>query len=163
RRSVAGRRPDVERFVRRPAGPGAEDLLRIAGRDRAHARARGGGAHGSRHRASHRARAAARRRRAGRPPARPRGGRLARTGGAAPGGADAAAARVLATAGASVPGPHLAELETHSVRAYEHFVRSYRASVRGDAAESRRELDLAIALDSGFVSALYARMAIAEA
>lgn len=76
--------------------------------------------------------------------------------------ADRAAARVLAAANDNEPGPHFADIETASLEAYEHFVRSAEASDEGRMADQRAELDRAIALDSGFVTALAARMWIAQ-
>lgn len=75
--------------------------------------------------------------------------------------ADQAAARLLDAANARGPGPRLAETETASLDAYEHFVRSLQAGEAGRFLESTRELDAALALDSGFVSALRARLVVA--
>ena len=72
--------------------------------------------------------------------------------------ADEAAARLLDAAGAQERGPRLAELETSSVEAYRHFVRANRLLFEGHFGESARELDAAVALDSGFVSAVQARL-----
>lgn len=76
--------------------------------------------------------------------------------------ADRAAARVLAAANDNQPGPHFADIETASLEAYEHFVRSAEAADEGRMADQRVELDRAIALDSGFVTALAERMWIAQ-
>lgn len=75
--------------------------------------------------------------------------------------ADAAAARVLDAADAAGPGPRFAALETSSLEAYQHYVRSLQAVAQGQYAEGRRELDAAIALDSDFVSALVQRIRLA--
>jgi len=76
--------------------------------------------------------------------------------------ADRAAARVLAVANSDQPGPRFADVETGSLEAYEHFVRSEEAGDEGREADRRNELDRAIALDSGFVTALAERMRIAQ-
>lgn len=76
--------------------------------------------------------------------------------------ADRAAARVLAVANSNQPGPRFADIETGSLEAYEHFVRSEEAGDEGREADQRKELDRAIALDSGFVTALAERMRIAQ-
>jgi len=54
-----------------------------------------------------------------------------------------------------------ADVETSSSAAYQHFIRSEQAHAEGRFAEGARELDAAIALDSGFGSALLARLDIA--
>jgi DNA-binding SARP family transcriptional activator/TolB-like protein len=77
--------------------------------------------------------------------------------------ADEAASHILATAHAREPGPHLADVETANLDAYQHYVRAVQAQGEGRATDRKRELDAAIAEDSGFVSALLARMQIAEA
>lgn len=77
--------------------------------------------------------------------------------------ADEAAAHILETAHAHEPGPHLADVETANLDAYQHYIRAVQAQGEGRAADEKRELDVAIAEDSGFVSALLARMRIAQA
>lgn len=72
--------------------------------------------------------------------------------------ADHAAARLLIAANASAPGPHLAEVETSSLEAYQHYVRAVQAGDEGRDLDQRREVDAAIALDSGFVAALRMRL-----
>jgi len=72
--------------------------------------------------------------------------------------ADEAAARVLATVNAQRPGFRFTDLETSSVEAFQHFVRAMQAAQEGRTHEAYRELDAAIALDSGFVTAVHARM-----
>ncbi|HEY2805864.1 MAG TPA: BTAD domain-containing putative transcriptional regulator [Gemmatimonadales bacterium] len=72
--------------------------------------------------------------------------------------ADGAAERVLDAASASAPGPRFATIETSSLEAYQHYMRSQQASAQGHLVEAHRELDAAVALDSGFVSALVDRM-----
>ena len=76
----------------------------------------------------------------------------------APALADEAAARVLATVNAQRPGFLFTNLETSSVDAFQHFVRAMQAAQEGRTHEAYRELDAAIALDSGFVAAVHARM-----
>ncbi|HVX39157.1 MAG TPA: BTAD domain-containing putative transcriptional regulator [Gemmatimonadaceae bacterium] len=76
--------------------------------------------------------------------------------------ADEAAARVRSIADAAAPGPHLADLETANVDAFEHFVRAQQAQDEGRYADQIRELDAAVAADSGFTSAIVARMRIAR-
>jgi predicted Zn-dependent protease/TolB-like protein len=70
--------------------------------------------------------------------------------------ADRAAAAVLSVAGAQGPGFRLNEVETASTEAYQHFARAMVLLSRDDA-EGDHELDLAVALDSNFVSALHYR------
>src|SRR6185295_900406 len=72
--------------------------------------------------------------------------------------ADEAAARVLAAVNAQRPGFRIADLETSSVQAYQHFMHAMQMAQEGRMQESARDLDAAIALDSGFVSALHARL-----
>jgi DNA-binding SARP family transcriptional activator/TolB-like protein/Flp pilus assembly protein TadD len=74
--------------------------------------------------------------------------------------ADHAAARLLIAANAHAPGPRLGEVETSSLEAYQHYVRAIQAGDEGRDADQRRELDAAIALDSGFVAALRMRLAL---
>ncbi|HWG34493.1 MAG TPA: tetratricopeptide repeat protein, partial [Gemmatimonadaceae bacterium] len=76
--------------------------------------------------------------------------------------ADQAAARILDAANAHAPGPRLAEIETSNVAAFQHYVRAVQAHEEGRSADQIRELDLAIQGDSGFVSAITARLRIAE-
>lgn len=76
--------------------------------------------------------------------------------------ADEAAARIVTAATARGPGPQLAELETTSLAAYQHYVRALEAGHAGRLTESVRELDAALALDSGFMSALRARIDVAH-
>jgi len=72
--------------------------------------------------------------------------------------ADEAAARVLATVNAQRPGFRFTDLETSSVDAFQHFVRGMQAAQEGRTHEAYRALDAAIALDSGFVTAVHARL-----
>ncbi len=75
--------------------------------------------------------------------------------------ADRAAARVIAMARSHEPGPRFADVETASLEAYEHFVHAQELRAEGRDVDGRTELDRAIALDSGFVTALAERMRIA--
>lgn len=75
--------------------------------------------------------------------------------------ADAAAARVLDVVSSAGRSPHFAEIETSSPEAYKHFVRGMQASAAGQFPTDERELDAALALDPGFVSAITARRDIA--
>jgi DNA-binding SARP family transcriptional activator/tetratricopeptide (TPR) repeat protein len=75
--------------------------------------------------------------------------------------ADEAAARILGAANVSAPGAQLAELETSSLDAYQHFVRGLDAGQAGRHRESLSELDAAIAIDSGFITALRERIGAA--
>ena len=74
-----------------------------------------------------------------------------------------AAGRLLDLAGINGNKPRFADVETNDVAAYQHFVRSLHAESEGRFADSRRELDASIAIDSGFASALSARLRIAAA
>jgi DNA-binding SARP family transcriptional activator/tetratricopeptide (TPR) repeat protein/TolB-like protein len=76
--------------------------------------------------------------------------------------ADQVAARILATADSSVPGPRLADVETSNIGAYQHYVRSIQAGYEGRFTDQVRELDAAIGADSGFVSAIVQRLRIAR-
>ncbi|HEY9427690.1 MAG TPA: BTAD domain-containing putative transcriptional regulator [Gemmatimonadaceae bacterium] len=76
--------------------------------------------------------------------------------------ADQAASHILAAANAGRPGPRLADMETSNVGAYQHYVRAVQAAGEGRFADQLRELDAAIAMDSGFVSALSDRFRIAQ-
>lgn len=65
-------------------------------------------------------------------------------------------------AGAATPAaPRFAGIGTANAAAHLHFVRGEQAYAEGRFAEGVRELDAAIALDSGFGSALLARLPIA--
>ncbi len=72
---------------------------------------------------------------------------------------DRVAGRVRdASAATDTARPRLSDLETPSVAAYGHFMRAQQAQAEGRGAESARELDAAIALDSGFAAAVAARL-----
>ncbi|MEO6777821.1 MAG: BTAD domain-containing putative transcriptional regulator, partial [Gemmatimonadaceae bacterium] len=75
--------------------------------------------------------------------------------------AAAAAARVLDVADESATTPHFADIETSSPAAYRHFVRGMQASAAGQHPQDEQELDAALALDPGFVSAITARRDVA--
>jgi DNA-binding SARP family transcriptional activator/Flp pilus assembly protein TadD/TolB-like protein len=71
---------------------------------------------------------------------------------------DRAVVRLLDAVGANDrEGPRLAEVETANLAAYEHFVRSYQLGY-DHPAEAIAELDAAVALDSGFTSAVLGRV-----
>ncbi len=71
--------------------------------------------------------------------------------------ADEAAGSILAWTAARDARPRFAEIETSTTAAYQHFVRAMQADAEGRPEDAVRELDAAIALDSGFASALIAR------
>jgi Flp pilus assembly protein TadD len=75
--------------------------------------------------------------------------------------ADRAASSVLGLAEGSTGRPGFADVATSSIEAYQHYVRALQAGAEGRFVDERRELDAAIALDSGFASALRARSALA--
>lgn len=77
--------------------------------------------------------------------------------------ADQAAARVLGAANVSLGGPRLMDLETSSLEAYQHFIRSQGNAQAGRMAAAARDIDAAIALDSGFIPALRFRLGAAIA
>ena len=76
--------------------------------------------------------------------------------------ADQAASRVRGVTDAAAPGPQLADVETANVAAFEHFVRANQAGDEGRYADQLKEIDAAVAADSGFTSALVARMRMAR-
>ncbi|MFN2317947.1 MAG: BTAD domain-containing putative transcriptional regulator, partial [Gemmatimonadales bacterium] len=75
--------------------------------------------------------------------------------------ADRVAVLVMVAAGTSPEGPSLAEVETANPLAYEAYVRFLRASNQERTADALAALDEAIALDSGFVTALRERASLA--
>jgi len=72
--------------------------------------------------------------------------------------ADQAAARILNVANVSLGGPRLAEVETSSLEAYQHYVRAMENSEAGRMTAAVRDLDASISLDSGFIPALRWRL-----
>ena len=72
--------------------------------------------------------------------------------------ADQAAARILTVVDARRSGPRLSDVETANIDAYRHFIRSEELKAVGDHQGELRELDSAIAVDSGFTSALGVRL-----
>jgi len=70
---------------------------------------------------------------------------------------DEATVQLLGAIGSSGFGPTLAELETPSIAAYQHFTRYIQIASEGRLTEALPELDAAIAIDSGFTAALVAR------
>jgi len=79
--------------------------------------------------------------------------------------ADRATLRLLAAATPSDTATRagFADVQTSSAEAYQHFVRSEQAGAAGRDAAGVRELDAAIALDSGFGTAVLARLTRAVA
>jgi DNA-binding SARP family transcriptional activator len=71
------------------------------------------------------------------------------------------AVRVLRPRAAPRAAPRFAGLGTSNPIAAAHYVRAEQASAEGRFAEGRRELDAAVALDSGFASALLERLSFA--
>ena len=72
--------------------------------------------------------------------------------------ADEVAARISSTAMAGAAGPRLSDVETSNIEAFRHFVRGRELLDDGRDDEAGRELDLAIAADSMFTSAIVARL-----
>jgi tetratricopeptide (TPR) repeat protein len=72
--------------------------------------------------------------------------------------ADEAAVRILDAANVSAEGGRAVEIETSSLEAYQHYMRAVDAAIAGHNAENIRELDAAIALDSGFILAVRERL-----
>ena len=77
--------------------------------------------------------------------------------------ADQAAARILAAANVSSGGPRLMDIETASLDAYQHYMRHMELGQQGRHSAAIRDLDASIALDSGFIPALRARLSVAIA
>lgn len=77
--------------------------------------------------------------------------------------ADAAAVQLWQSSGFDGERPRLSEVTTRSAEAYRQFIRARAAQAAGRAQEQREALDAAIALDSGFGSALIERVALARA
>lgn len=76
--------------------------------------------------------------------------------------ADEAAVLILGAANVQAPGPQFAELETRSLEAYQRYMRALELAQSGRLTESTRELDAAITLDSGFITAARARIGMAN-
>ena len=72
--------------------------------------------------------------------------------------ADQAAASILAAANVSSGGPRLMDIETASLEAYQHYMRAQEHAQAGRPSAAMREIDASIALDSGFIPALRARL-----
>jgi predicted Zn-dependent protease len=77
--------------------------------------------------------------------------------------ADEASAKLLALLDVDPNGPHLSEIETSNTGAYRHFIEGERYHAEGNLAGETRELDAAIAADSGFTSAIAARLPSSDA
>ncbi|HEX6052048.1 MAG TPA: BTAD domain-containing putative transcriptional regulator, partial [Gemmatimonadaceae bacterium] len=71
---------------------------------------------------------------------------------------DQAAVQLLGAIGSTGSGPSLAELETPSIAAYQHFTRYAQIASEGRSIDALPELDAAIAIDSAFTGALVARL-----
>ena len=76
--------------------------------------------------------------------------------------ADAATVQIWQSSVFDGERPRLAEVITTSAEAYRQFIRSRSAQAAGRASEQREALDAAIALDSGFGSALLERVSLAR-
>jgi len=72
--------------------------------------------------------------------------------------ADEAAVRILGAANVNAPGERFVGLETSSLEAYQHFTQALDEANRGRSNEATRDLDAAIALDSGFIAAVRVRI-----
>lgn len=77
--------------------------------------------------------------------------------------ADKAAAKMLSALNATGAGARLSDVETANTDAYRHFIRSEEMRAEGRYADELHELDAAIAADSGFTSAIVARLKLADA
>ena len=75
--------------------------------------------------------------------------------------ADEAAVRILGAANVNAPGERFVGLETSSLEAYQHFTQALDEANRGRTDEATRDLDAAIALDSGFIAAVRVRISFA--
>ena len=71
---------------------------------------------------------------------------------------DEATVQLLGAIGSTGSGPTLAEIETPSISAYQHFTRYTQIASEGRLSEAIPELDAAIAIDSSFTAALLARL-----
>ena len=74
--------------------------------------------------------------------------------------ADQAAARILAATNLTLGGPRL-NIETTSLEAYQFYMRSMENGRAGRMAAAIRDIESSIALDSGFIPALRARISYA--
>jgi DNA-binding SARP family transcriptional activator/tetratricopeptide (TPR) repeat protein len=71
--------------------------------------------------------------------------------------ADQAAVRILGAANISLGGPRR-DVETTSLEAYQHYMRALENGRTGRLVAAQREIEASIALDSGFIPALRARI-----
>lgn len=71
---------------------------------------------------------------------------------------DQAAVQLLDAIGSTGSGPSLADLETPSIAAYQHFTRWAQIASEGRMNDALPDLDAAIAIDSAFTGALLARL-----
>ena len=74
--------------------------------------------------------------------------------------ADQAAVRILGAANISLGGPRR-DVETTSLEAYQHYMRALENGRAGRMVAQQREIEASIALDSGFIPALRARIGTA--
>jgi DNA-binding SARP family transcriptional activator/tetratricopeptide (TPR) repeat protein len=77
--------------------------------------------------------------------------------------ADQAAQRILGAANVSLGGPRVADVETSSLEAYQLYISSLEHGRAGRFAQAVRDIEAAIALDSGFIPALRSRLSMAIA
>jgi Flp pilus assembly protein TadD len=77
--------------------------------------------------------------------------------------ASAAAARLAELGGEGAPGPRVSDLETQSAEAFERYMRALRMLDGLSTRAAAAELDAAIAIDSGFVTAVVERRGLADA
>jgi DNA-binding SARP family transcriptional activator/TolB-like protein len=75
--------------------------------------------------------------------------------------ADQAAARILGAANVASGGPRLADVETSSLEAYQYYIQALESGRAGRLSAMVRGIDASIALDSGFIPALRARLSLA--
>jgi DNA-binding SARP family transcriptional activator/tetratricopeptide (TPR) repeat protein len=75
--------------------------------------------------------------------------------------ADQAAQRILGAANVSLGGPRIADVETSSLEAYQHYISSLEHGRAGRFTQAVRDIEAAIALDSGFIPALRSRLSMA--
>ena len=75
--------------------------------------------------------------------------------------ADQAAQRILGAANVSLGGPRLSDVETSSLEAYQLYISSIEHNRAGRWSQGVRDIEAAIALDSGFIPALRSRLSIA--
>ena len=72
--------------------------------------------------------------------------------------ADDIAAHILSVAGVETEGPHFSDVETSNTEAFRLFIDGERALQDGRGKDANEKFDAAIAADSGFTSAIVARL-----